>query len=182
MVSKAVDAYFPHETDHILEKILKMVQDIDLKWEGEKVNAVLSYSCLFNRIITTSQSLKSIGYANSIPYRRIKDEANNKLGQLELEKIPKIKNPINLLPRIFRGEKQLPQAHIAYALTNLLLYPCEPSHVLLSLECYWLLPNSRESYARQKCESSIRDGIVSGNLAKVYEIAKQNPEIWQQSS
>ncbi len=54
--------------------------------------------------------------------------------------------------------------------------------MLLSLECYWLLPNSRESYAKQKCESSIRDGIVSGNLAKVYEIARQNPEIWQQSS
>jgi hypothetical protein len=90
-----------------------------------------------------------------------------------------VKGPVNLLPRIFRGEKPVPQAHVAYALTNLLLFPCEPNHVLLSLECYWLLPESRENYSKQKCESSIRDGISSGNLAKVYDIAKQNPEIWQ---
>lgn len=93
----------------------------------------------------------------------------------------KLRNPLNLLPRIFRGEKPMPCAHVAYGLTNLLIFPCEPSHVLLSLECYWLLPNPKESYSRQKSESSIRDGISSGNLAKVYEIAQQNPEIWQQS-
>jgi hypothetical protein len=103
------------------------------------------------------------------------------LTKIEFERVQKIKNPINFLPRIFRGEKPTPSAHVAYALANLLLYPCEPSHVLLSLECYWLLPNDRASYSKQKCESSIRDGINSGNLAKVYEIAKQNPEIWQQS-
>lgn len=93
----------------------------------------------------------------------------------------KVKSPLNLLPRIFRGEKPGASAHVAYALASLLIFPCEPSHVLLSLECYWLLPNPRESYSRQKSESSIRDGISSGNLAKVYEIARQHPEIWQQS-
>ena len=42
------------------------MQEIDLKWEGDKLTAVLSYSCLFNRIITTSQYLKAIKYGQSV--------------------------------------------------------------------------------------------------------------------
>ena len=70
--------------------------------------------------------------------------------------------------------------HIAYGLTSLLLYPCEATHVLLSLECYWLLPESKEFYSKKKDFSNITDGIQSGNIQKVYDIARSNPQIWQE--
>ena len=56
-----------------------------------------------------------------------------KLELIPLEKVKKIKNPINFLNRIFKGENFNQSTSIAYALTNLLIFPCEPSHVLLSL-------------------------------------------------
>lgn len=93
--------------------------------------------------------------------------------------MPKISKPLNLLGKIFKDEKTIFTAHIAYGLANLLLFPCEASHVLLSLECYWLLPESKEFYSKKKDFSNITDGIESGNIQKVYDIAKENPKIWQ---
>lgn len=52
--------------------------------------------------------------------------------------------------------------------------------MLLSLECYWLLPESKEFYSKKKYFSNITDGIESGNIVKVHQIAKENPQIWQE--
>jgi hypothetical protein len=97
-----------------------------------------------------------------------------------LENVPKIKKEPNLLGKVFRDDRNPVNIHISYALTSLLLYPCEATHVLLSLECYWLLPESKEFYSKKKDFSNITDGIQSGNIQKVYDIAKENPLIWQE--
>lgn len=128
-----------------------------------------------------SNTLKERGAQNYPPCKALIDEVNNKLSQLQLESVPKSSGPPKLMGRIFRGEKKPFSGHIAYCLASLLLFPCEPSHVLLSLECYWLLPEPREYYARQKDLSSIKDGVESGNLQKVLEIALANPRIWQEA-
>lgn len=103
VVSKAVDAHYKDLTEHLVLRIFKLVSEIDIKWEGDKLAAVLSYSSLFNRIFITSTTMKDNGYKRYLPYLNVKAELNLKLGQLEFDKIPKIKNPINLLPKIFRG-------------------------------------------------------------------------------
>jgi hypothetical protein len=41
--------------------------------------------------------------------------------------------PHSLLGKIFKGEKPVCTVHIAYGLVSLLLPPCEPNHILLSL-------------------------------------------------
>jgi hypothetical protein len=58
VLSKAVDHYFQDSTDHLLKRIKKMVSEIDLKVEGDKLNSVLSYACLFERVLNSSSYLK----------------------------------------------------------------------------------------------------------------------------
>ena len=60
-----------------------------------------------------------------------------------MEKVNKISNPLNYINKVFKAEKPNAQIHLAYALSNFLIYPCQPNHILLSLECYWLLPESK---------------------------------------
>ena len=83
MVSKAVDRHFPQLCSHLLERISKMVAEIDLRSEGERLAAVLSYCCLFNRVIVSSQALRESGFKENPLYRRIEQEANDKLAKVE---------------------------------------------------------------------------------------------------
>jgi hypothetical protein len=64
-----------------------MVGEIDLKCEGDRLAVVLSYSCLFNRIILASKTLQASGFKAYPPYRKIEAEANSRLANLEFEKI-----------------------------------------------------------------------------------------------
>lgn len=45
--------------------------------------AVLSYSCLFNRIIVSSKALRDNGYKDNSLYKRIEREVNDKLSKVE---------------------------------------------------------------------------------------------------
>lgn len=71
VISKAVDRHYSQLSSHLLERICKMVTEIDLRSEHEKLTAVLSYSCLFNRVIVSSKALKENGFKDNLLYKRI---------------------------------------------------------------------------------------------------------------
>jgi hypothetical protein len=102
-----------------------MVKEIDLNFEGEKLQAVLSYSSLFNHVFKTSKVMKNNGFKQYPPYQKIEHEVLKKLELIPLEKVKKLKNPINLLTRIFKGESYNQPISIAYALANLLIFPSD---------------------------------------------------------
>jgi hypothetical protein len=135
---------------------------------------------VFNRILGNSAYLRRNEGKQNPLYLEIEEEVFKKLGGIALETVPKLKEEPRLLGRVFRDDRSPLSINLAYGLTLLLLFPCEASHVLLSLECYWLLPESKEFYAKKKDFSNITDGIQSGNIQKVYEIARDNPQIWQE--
>lgn len=76
--------------------------------------------------------------------------------------------------------KPAKNVNLAYGFAALLIPPCQPDHLLLSLECYWLLPEPKEFYAQLKCKTSIKEGIKSGDIPKILEIVKENRTIWQE--
>ena len=117
-----------------------MVEEVDLKAEGDKLTSILIFASLFNNILNTSSYLKKNGGKENAVYVEVEEEVNKKLSAVSLETVPKIQKQPILIGRVFRDDRSSPNIHIAYGLTSLLLYPCEASHVLLSLECYWLLP------------------------------------------
>jgi hypothetical protein len=47
--------------------------------------------------------------------------------------------------------------------------------ILLSLECYWLFPESKEYYKKLKHMTTIREGISTGNIDKIYEVSIEYP-------
>ena len=42
-----------------------------------------------------------------------------------MEKVNKISNPLNYINKVFKAEKPNAQIHLAYALSNFLIYPCQ---------------------------------------------------------
>ena len=179
---RAADGAFAEVAEHLLKRIKKLASEVDLAAEGDKLSASLGFSSLIRQVLKNNRYLQESGGKRSALYQDIEGEALGKLGKVELEGVGKVKGPPNYLARIMKGEKIHSNVHIAYALTNLLMEPCEPSHALLSLECYWLLPESPQFYSKLKDLSNIRDGVSSGNIQKVYDIAKGNPPIWRESS
>lgn len=79
-----------------------MVADIDLKAEGDKLQSILSYASLFNRILNNSQYLKRNNGKKYPPYVEIEEVVNEKLGKIKLESVPKITKQPDLLGRIFK--------------------------------------------------------------------------------
>lgn len=67
------------------------------------MHAVLSYSSLFNHIFKTSNVMKNNGFKNYPSYHKIEHEVLKKLELISLEKVKKLKNPVNFLSRIFKG-------------------------------------------------------------------------------
>ena len=49
-----------------------------------------------------------------------------------MEKVNKISNPLNYINKVFKAEKPNAQIHLAYALSNFLIYPCQPAEPYLA--------------------------------------------------
>lgn len=78
------------------------------------------------------------------------------------------------------GKRVLEQLSIVYGFISILQHPCEPHYVLLTLECYWLFPHSREHYRNQLYTETVQEGYRSGNVRKIYQQALTDVGIWKQ--
>ena len=58
VASKAADNYFEDTTVHLLKRVKKMVNELDLKVEGDRLTSILIYASLFNRVLNFSNYLK----------------------------------------------------------------------------------------------------------------------------
>ena len=110
-----------------------MVSEVDLKVEGDKLTSVLTFASVFNKILNCSSYLKKNDGKKNLMYLEIEEEVNKKLSGVALETVPKLKKEPNILGRVFRDDRSPLNIHITYGLACLLMFPCEATHVLLSL-------------------------------------------------